>query len=91
MSKQYVVIAYDVASNKRRNALVKLLKGYGIRVNYSVFECRIRKSGIFPLKKKIEAIINSGQDSVLYYFLCGKCADQREQSGIKKEKYDTII
>ncbi|QBH13166.1 CRISPR-associated endonuclease Cas2 [Desulfobacter hydrogenophilus] len=55
-SKQLVVVAYDISSNKRRNTLVKLLRGYGVRVNYSVFECRIGKAGLSALKMRIDEI-----------------------------------
>ena len=89
--KQHVVIAYDISSNKRRNTLVKQLRGYGVRVNYSVFECRIEKTEFSHLKMRIEKIINPKQDSVLFYLLCGKCAGRREQIGLKKGKYNTII
>lgn len=32
------LISYDITADKRRNALAKLLEGFGSRVQYSVFE-----------------------------------------------------
>lgn len=89
--KQHVVVAYDISSNKTRKTLVKLLRGYGVRVNYSVFECRIGKTELSALKMRIEKIINPKQDTVLFYLLCGKCAVRREQSGLKKGRYNSIV
>ena len=40
--EQLWVIAYDSPSNKRRRKLAKLLEGYGVRMQWSVFECRPR-------------------------------------------------
>ncbi|HHP7244558.1 MAG TPA: CRISPR-associated endonuclease Cas2, partial [Elainellaceae cyanobacterium] len=34
-----VLVVYDIANNRRRQKLSKLLEGYGRRVQESVFEC----------------------------------------------------
>ena len=34
----FYVICYDIPDNRRRNQLAKELKGFGTRVQYSVFE-----------------------------------------------------
>lgn len=85
-AKQFLVIAYDIVCNRRRNRIVKLLKGYGRRANYSVFECRIRKKELKELKEEILAIINAKEDSVLYYPLCRACVDRREEEGFRGKK-----
>jgi CRISPR-associated endonuclease Cas2 len=44
----FIVIAYDIVSDKRRKNVVKMLKDYGgQRMNYSVFECRMEKTKLF--------------------------------------------
>ncbi len=78
----FLVIAYDVASNRRRNRVVKLLKGYGRRVNFSVFECSVRARDFQSLRQRIEALIDPGEDSVLYYSLCSTCVDRKHQTGM---------
>ncbi len=35
------VIAYDIAEDRRRTQVSTLLEDYGVRVNYSVFECEL--------------------------------------------------
>ncbi len=79
--KQFMVIAYDITSNRRRRQLVKLLKKYGRRANYSVFECRLKKEKIALLQEEIVGIIDNRKDSVLYYYLCGSCVDRCESVG----------
>ncbi|MGY2945409.1 CRISPR-associated endonuclease Cas2 [Thermostichus sp. MS-CIW-34] len=40
---QLYVITYDIPDNKRRKKVSDLLEGYGRRVQYSVFECRLEQ------------------------------------------------
>ncbi len=55
----YVVI-YDISSNRERRWVDKCLKGYGFRVQKSVFECRLTR----PMKKRmIEALEKLGIES----------------------------
>ena len=78
----FLVIAYDIADDRRRRKIVELMKNYGIRVNYSVFECRLKKKEYPTLKKQIRDIINEKQDSILYYDLCKRCIEKRDSDGI---------
>jgi len=87
-----VVIAYDIVSDRRRNKLVKVLKDYGHRINYSVFECELKKESLLELKEKISGIVNTKKDSVLYYELCLGCVGKKDTVGIKKsEEFERII
>ncbi len=63
---KYLVV-YDVADSKRRNKLFKLLLGYGINVELSVFELELDKKSLNHLKSQIKEIINPKQD-VVYIF-----------------------
>jgi CRISPR-associated endonuclease Cas2 len=48
----FVVVAYDIASDKRRNQVVNLLKNSGgYRVNFSVFELQIEKKSFSKTQK----------------------------------------
>jgi CRISPR-associated protein Cas2 len=87
-----VVIAYDIVSDRRRNKLVKVLKDYGHRINYSVFECEIKRKSLLELKEEISGIINIKKDSVLYYELCQGCVGKKDTVGIKKsDKFERIV
>lgn len=73
MRKMFYVIAYDVTNDKRRNRVSQLLEKYGVRVNYSVFECMLAASELDKLKKAVMDEINSKTDSVIYYPICSEC------------------
>lgn len=49
-------VVYDITCNKERSKIDKLLKGFGFRVQKSVFECRLSKREYCELLKKIEAL-----------------------------------
>jgi CRISPR-associated protein Cas2 len=48
-----VVIAYDISEDSRRSRLVRLLEGYGERVQYSVFECDLGERHYARLLKEV--------------------------------------
>lgn len=69
MRELYLVIAYDTPSDSRRAKLAKLLKGFGERRQYSVFEARLTREGWAHLKGKLEALIDPKEDILAVYFL----------------------
>ena len=62
--------------DRRRNQLAKVLKGYGTRVQYSVFEAHLNRTQIEKLKREVGNIIDFSEDSVRCYALCKACANQ---------------
>lgn len=88
--KQYLVVAYDIADDKRRNKICDILSAYGQRVNYSVFECFLGVGDIFRLKNKIEGYLKKGEDIVLYYYLCKDCLEKVERVGSFPEEKSVV-
>lgn len=69
----FVVISYDIPDTKRRNKVCKLLKDYGARVQYSVFECQIRPGDLRRLRERLRPLLNLDEDDVRFYQLCAHC------------------
>ena len=67
------LITYDIPNDKRRKTISILLDEYGIRVNYSVYECKLNVTKRNKLKKEIEKIINKKEDNIRFYSLCKNC------------------
>lgn len=67
------IITYDIQNDKRRKKISDELEAYGIRVNYSVFECELNKTKLKKLKLKLEEIVNKKEDSLRFYHLCQSC------------------
>ena len=71
--RQWTVVSYDIADDKRRAKVMKTLEGYGQRVQYSVFECDLRPADLARLEAKLRAIIEDESDDVRFYLLCEAC------------------
>lgn len=62
-----VLISYDIADDRRRARVLALLKGYGRRVQRSVFECRLSARELAALTAELLATIDEEADSVRCY------------------------
>lgn len=65
----FTIVSYDITSDRRRTRVLKLLKGYGTRVQYSVFECDLDQVRLGRLQGELAGIIDSNTDSVRIYRL----------------------
>ncbi|RLB90234.1 MAG: CRISPR-associated endonuclease Cas2 [Deltaproteobacteria bacterium] len=68
----YVIAMYDIntetkAGQKRLRRIFKLLKIYFIRIQNSVFEGEITKAKFEEMKFKVNDIIDSTKDSVIFF------------------------
>lgn len=81
MEKQFVVVAYDIVDDRRRERLHRLLEGYGDPVQYSVFECRLGPKEVEKLRRAVRRTIRRAVDQVRYYFLCTACVRRIEVEG----------
>ena len=86
VKKYYLAVAYDISDDKRRNRVCKLLKGFGTRVNYSIFECFLPLKEVQLMKKAIRKNVNKNKDIVIYYQLCANCLDTVERIGMYNEQ-----
>jgi CRISPR-associated protein Cas2 len=68
----YVVISYDISDDGTRNKVANVLKDYGKRVQYSVFECRVDARALERLVARLKPFAE-GHDSIRVYQLCDAC------------------
>ena len=89
----FYVISYDIPDDRRRSQLAKVLKGFGTRVQYSVFEAHLNKRQYEELKRAVARLIEPSEDSVRYYALCSACADRIEVPAVGEVTSDpqTIV
>lgn len=66
------MICYDIADDRRRNKVARLLEGWGERVQESMFECHISATQQRQIMGDIAHLIDADQDKVRYHALCGK-------------------
>ena len=74
----FYVISYDIPEDRRRSQLAKVLKGFGTRVQYSVFEAHLTRSQFEQMKQAVNSVIDPDKDAVRYYSLCRACIGRIE-------------
>ncbi len=84
----FIVVCYDIPSNKRRDKVAQTLEGFGYRVQESVFECEVNTEQFGKMKQKIMKRIETKEDSVRYYNLCANCLTKIEIAGLGEVKRD---
>lgn len=66
--KYLIVVIYDISDNKRRAAFAKYLKGFGVRVQKSAFECILPNAKYEKLIRGIPLLIEK-EDLIRVYKL----------------------
>jgi CRISPR-associated protein Cas2 len=81
-----VVVAYDIADtqsaegSRRLRAVAAVCSGYGTRVQFSVFECRVSPDRYVAMISDLSDAIDDG-DSVVIYRMTGPISSSRTQLG----------
>ncbi len=87
MVNMYVIISYDVNSNKC-NRIMKLLRKYLFHVQKSVFEGELTQKEINIIKEEVNKIVDEN-DSVIIYQITSYKALKKEQ--IKEKLNNNLI
>jgi CRISPR-associated protein Cas2 len=64
-------VSYDIAHDGRRVKVANVLKSYGERVQYSVFECWLKPKELEDLLKRLARAFDAHQDSIRIYRVRG--------------------
>lgn len=88
--KKLWIIAYDIANNKRRRRIVKIIEKYGKRANFSVFECMLTEYQLIHTKTKISKILDATEDKIIFYPICLNCYSKVEYIPSTTTKTNTV-
>jgi len=77
----FILVAYDIIEDKRRQKVANILEDYGERIQYSVFECWITREYFKIMRDRILEVIEEQEDKVNFYFLCDSCLKKKEYLG----------
>lgn len=89
--KVYILLIYDITSNRRRISFVKYLLGIGARVQKSAFEAMIPQNIYRRLLKDIPRYIDAEEDSVRVYKIYGSGEVTLYGKNIEIEDEELII
>ena len=60
------VVAYDISDDRRLRAVYRTMRGYGDRVQYSVFLCQLTQLQRAHLEATLDRVIHHTDDQVLF-------------------------
>ena len=69
----HFVVAYDIVQDRRRERVMNTLKNFGLRVQYSVFECELTTQRAGQLLERLKTLIDPRHDRIHMYPLCDAC------------------
>jgi CRISPR-associated protein Cas2 len=69
MSRTRYLVSYDISNPKRLRRVAKVLEGFGVRLQYSVFECPLDDLRLAQARAALQPVINHDEDQVLFVSL----------------------
>ncbi len=75
-----IVVTYDIAKDKVRRKVFRILESYGAWKQYSVFELEVSDVQHIQMREKIRGVIEE-QDRVRFYELCERCVNKVTEIG----------
>jgi CRISPR-associated protein Cas2 len=68
-----ILIGYDIRDNKRRSKIFRIMKNYGLRVQYSVFEGDLESHHLKEMIREASDVVDHSVDSLRIYPVCASC------------------
>jgi CRISPR-associated protein Cas2 len=75
------LVAYDVRDPKRLRKVARACEDFGVRVEYSVFECDLSEELFASLWERVFAEIDQEEDRIIAYKICGACVAKIKSIG----------
>ncbi len=73
--KHWYLVAYDIRDDRRLQRAAKRLMGYGSRIQYSIFRCRLSDRQLEKMRWELEKEL-AKDDDLLIVGLCNACAER---------------
>ncbi|WNG49159.1 CRISPR-associated endonuclease Cas2 [Archangium minus] len=85
----FVIVCYDVSNQdsvgaRRLRRIAEACKNYGVRVQYSVFECQLEAKDWVVLRDKLLSEYDSQRDSLRFYYVSIDDAQRIEHYGVRR-------
>jgi|GEM_PF-189912 CRISPR-associated endoribonuclease Cas2 len=77
------LVAYDITDPKRLHRAARVCEDWGMRIQYSVFECRLDADAFDRFWANLIAVVNPKEDRVVAYKICTRCAREIHSHGVQ--------
>lgn len=81
----YDIATADAADERRLRRVAKVCEGYGVRIQDSVFECRLSHASVEQMLIDLDDVIEPARDSVYVYRIVTGLKDARTTLGKRHE------
>ncbi len=85
-----ILVGYDISDPKRLHKVAQHCLDYGMRVQLSVFECRLDADKFDEFWSGLVGLIDPSNDRVVAYHICNRCAHKIYSGGIQTH-YEKVI
>ena len=75
------LVAYDISEPKRLTKVAHVCEDYGVRVQYSVFECRLQEAEFTEFWLRLLEEIDEEEDRVVAYKIDARSAKETMTAG----------
>jgi CRISPR-associated protein Cas2 len=72
MNRQWYLVSYDIRNPERLRRVARHMEGYGERIQFSVFRCRLSPRQLERLRWEL-AGLTAEEDDLLVVGLCRNC------------------
>ncbi|MDO5675561.1 MAG: CRISPR-associated endonuclease Cas2 [bacterium] len=59
------LVCYDICDQKRWRKIYKTMKGYGVWLQLSVFQCRLNRQNLLRMTACLNELMNADEDHVM--------------------------
>jgi len=84
------VVAYDITDQRRLRQIAKICEDYGVRVQYSVFECRLEADKFDKFWNDLLDTIDFSTDRLVAYKVCVACARDIRSAGTQTHQEKVV-
>lgn len=74
-SRTRYLVSYDISHPKRLRRVARAMEGFGVRLQYSVFECALDALRLAQCRSELQPIVNHDEDQVLFVSLGPSATD----------------
>lgn len=79
-----MVVAYDISDPARLRQIARHCEDYGIRIQFSVFECRLEADEFDRFWQELKDLIDPRADRLVSYRICCRCARDIRTAGVQE-------
>jgi CRISPR-associated protein Cas2 len=84
------IVAYDITDNRRLQKIAQICEDYGMRVQYSVFECRLEADKFERFWNNLVGTIDPATDRLVAYKVCVACARDIRSAGTQTHQEKVV-